>query len=154
MRFIPAFICLAVISGCSELKQSPDYSKLGLVSVTGTVTLDGQPVTAGSIVFEADDKTFSASDLDSSGRYVLRFNSEQWGVTPGEKTVRISGRPLPNEAREGGEGADPDSQSKEKSVSSIPACYDQKSMIRLSVATGKSVFDFDLKSDCTTTTAR
>ncbi|RLS56634.1 MAG: carboxypeptidase regulatory-like domain-containing protein [Planctomycetota bacterium] len=154
MRFIPALICLAFISGCSELKQSTDYSKLGLVSVTGTVMLDGQPVTSGSIVFEADDKTFSASDLDSSGRYALRFNSEQMGVPAGEKTVRINGRPLPREASSGGEGHDPDARPKADVVSSVPVCYDQESKIRVSVAAGTLVFDFDLKSDCTTTTAR
>ncbi len=143
-----------ILSGCSGVKGPTDYSKLGLVEVSGTVALEGKPVTVGSISFEAADKTFSASNLDSSGGYLLRFNSEQMGVTPGDKIVRISGRPLAVESGEGGtgEGGDPDAKSKESSP--LPDCYGKDSPIQVKVDSSHTRFDFDLKKDCSVTAAK
>ncbi len=70
-------IAILLLCGCAGVKQSTDYSKLGLVTVSGTVFLEGQPLSGGSIYFESDDKTYSASNIDSSGQYSLRFNSEK-----------------------------------------------------------------------------
>ncbi len=153
MRFRECLPLLALLlCGCSGVKQPTDYSKLGLVSVSGTITLEGEPLTGGSISFESEDKTFSASNIDSSGGYTLRFNSEQMGVTPGPKTVRIRAQSLPSEG--GSDEEDPDAKPKATAASGVSDCYDKASPIRVTVDASSSTFDFDLKKDCSTKQAK
>lgn len=143
-QWIP--IAILLLCGCAGVKQSTDYSELGLVTVSGTVFLEGQPLSGGSIYFESDDKTYSASNIDSSGGYSLRFNSEQLGVTPGPKTVRIRTQAMPTES--GGSEEDPDAKPKAVVSTGVPDCYDKSSPIRVTVDASSSQFDFDLKRDC------
>lgn len=145
-------IAMLLLCSCAGVKQSTDYSKLGLVTVSGTVFLEGQPLSGGSIYFESDDKTYSASNIDSSGQYSLRFNSEKMGVTPGPKTVRIRAQAMPTEA--GGSEEDPDAKPRAVVSTGIPDCYDKASPIRVTVDASSSQFDFDLKNDCSTKVAK
>jgi hypothetical protein len=151
MRSVTILTLFLLLCGCNGVKQPTDYSKLGLVMVQGTVTLEGQPVTSGSVTFEAEDRTFSAANLDANGHYELRFNSEQMGVTPGAKTVRISSRAVPTE---GGDGDDPDQKPKAAAASEVPSCYSGKSPIHVTVEASRTRYDFDLKKDCSTTGAQ
>ena len=43
--------CLLLSAGCGGSIEA-DYSKLDLVDVSGTVTLDGQPLSGATVVFE------------------------------------------------------------------------------------------------------
>jgi hypothetical protein len=109
--------------GCSE--STPD--------VTGTVTLDDQPLAEGTIVFESEDgKTPAASGTISSGKYSLK-------VAPGPKTVRIL-------ATKASDKVDPAMGGAPK-VSIIPAVYNSQSTLKADVKAGKNnPFDFPLKS--------
>ncbi len=149
MRPCALILSLLMLTGCNGVKQPTNYAQLGLVQVSGQIMVDGEPLSGGSVIFEAEDKTFSASETDSSGRYQLRFNSEQMGIPPGTKTVRISGRGLPSE---NDEGAEPDTKPKTKD--SVPACYHKSSEIVVTVDDGHTSFDFDLLSDCSTRSAK
>ena len=60
---IAGFLLLA---GCSH-PLATDYSKLGLVDVSGRVTLDGDPLAGATVLFEADDQTYSYGRTDASG---------------------------------------------------------------------------------------
>ena len=75
--------CLLPLIGC----ESPDESRLpSRDKVTGTVTLDGQPVDNGSITFFSEKDAaqgIQASASIKDGKYEIL-------VTPGLKQVKIS----------------------------------------------------------------
>jgi hypothetical protein len=139
---------LAVFTGCGGVRT--DYSKLNLATVQGIVTLDDQPLAAVVVTFEAPDRTFSFATTDESGRYRLMFNSEKAGVTPGPKIVRIRAN---GEITEDGTSGTPEDERRPvvSEGDRVPACYNTQSKLNVTVADGSQRFDFDLKSDCSTT---
>jgi hypothetical protein len=80
--------CVSLIGGCSG-GRNRDYSELGLVDVTGAVKLDGTPLPAATVIFESPQGQRSIGVTDANGFYHLQYSSEESGVTPGEKVVRI-----------------------------------------------------------------
>lgn len=135
---------LALLAGCTGV--SADYSNLDLASVSGTVTLDGQPLPNAYVVFEADDKTFSFGSTDANGQYTLQFNSQRAGTTPGSKVVRITSNGAAGEVYE----QDPDGVTEEgtssASAEKIPAKYNTKSELKATIESGSNTFDFELKT--------
>ena len=134
----------ALLSGCSD-PLATDYSGLGLVEVSGTVTLDGDPLPGATVIFEADDQTYSFGRTDASGRYELMFNSEKSGVLPGRKIVRITMGPIGEEADagepdEGGVSPAPDGVA-------IPGRYHARSELTADVSAERHEFDFNLLSE-------
>ncbi len=151
------FGLLLMAAGCSANNEI-DYGKVKLVSVSGTVTLDGQPL-AGAVISFDDPATgnFSFARTNSSGSYTLQFDSAVDGVTPGKKTVQIS--TVRNilglrgeEGEEAGE-ASTEGQKAEAKKEQVPECYNKKTKLEVEVTPDKSTFNFDLKSDCSTTGA-
>ena len=149
-----------VISGCSATNEI-DYSSVNLVAVSGNVKLDGAFLPSAVITFE-DPETgnFSFARTDSTGNYTLQFDSEANGVLPGKKIVRVSTTRtvlgLPGEeGEEEGESSDEGggSSAAEKKTEDVPACYNKDSKLSVEVTTSTTTFNFDLNSDCTTTTA-
>jgi hypothetical protein len=133
--------------GCGG--QQSDYSKLGLVNASGTVTLDGQPLPDAVITFDAPDGQFSFGLTDSGGGYSLQLDSDQRGVTPGEKVVRISTtrKILGLNTSEGGEQEAPQPKSKAADKNEkVPAKYNKDSELKVTVTSDKSRYDFDLKT--------
>jgi hypothetical protein len=161
---VVACILLTVI-GCGGPPQS-DYSKVDLLSVDGTVTLDGSPLANAVITFEnPEDSTFAYALTDSSGGYELRFDSVMMGCTPGTKLVRISTtRRIPGlnggegEGEEGGGEGEGDlgegemgEEGGEVQVSTsggeqVPSQYNRESELEVEVSSGNQHFDFDLVS--------
>jgi hypothetical protein len=139
--------------GCST-SPSIDYSKAGLVDVSGSVTMDGEPLQAAVITFEMPDGQFSFGETDAEGRYSLQFDSfGKLGVTPGPKVVRISTtkKVLGLNAEEGetpkGEEST-ESSPQQQNLELVPARYNKDSDLKVKVEPSKSqTFDFDLKSD-------
>ncbi len=86
--FVAAVVC-GLFAGCSTSPQA-DYESVGLVSVSGTVMLDGKPLPDAVVIFEDKEGQYSAGKTNAEGKYTLQFDSQMSGVTPGEKTVRIS----------------------------------------------------------------
>ena len=133
------------VSGCSN-GLAPDYSKLGLLEVSGTVTLDGEPVAGAGVFFYEPDERYCYGITDTSGRYTMMLNSEKSGVTPGEKRVEIytsrnplgAAAPGAAAAEEEEEAAakpleeDPDGPAakKKKSGELLPACYNADSKLQ------------------------
>jgi hypothetical protein len=78
-------IALAILAGCGGSN---------LVPVEGTITLDGKPVTEGTIGMELvggpkDFRLFSG-ETDAAGHYVIRpFEHGGTGAVPGEYRVMI-----------------------------------------------------------------
>lgn len=146
-------LALMILAGC-EAGIRTDYSSLNLVDVSGVVTLDGEPLADALVVFESEDLTLSSARTDADGAYSLQFNSEQSGVTPGPKTVRISTTGSLDEeagAGEDGEGGDPDQATVASESEAVPACYNTESRLRVDVRSDTRQFDFALQSDCSTT---
>ena len=151
---------LPLSAGCSTGPQA-DYSKLGLVEVAGTISLDGQPVPKAAIFFYHQDETYSYGITDASGHYVAMLNSEKSGVIPGDKRIEISTvhSPIPGGLSTGDEAGaeqvieeDPDRPVKQKTKGeTIPACYNTQTKLKLNITSSDRAMDFDLKSDCSTT---
>lgn len=151
-----AFVALAS-SGCGGV--STDYSKVDIAQVSGVVTLDGEPLSGVTVLFEAPDKTTAFGTTDAAGGYTLQFNTEKAGVTPGPKVVRIRGGGFGEDAdaaeEEGAEGAEEEGAEGAAAPTSpagtVPACYDSDSKLQATVESGSQTMNFDLKSDCSVT---
>lgn len=149
---LPLLLCSTALLGCSTA-PSADYSKLGLVEISGTITLDSSPVAGAAIYLIDDQERYSFGVTDASGRYRLMLNSEKSGIVPGAKRVEISTvrNPLGDaedegELEEGAEGNAPKTEQ-------IPECYNKKSKLKVTITDSDSGLDFELKSDCSTTSA-
>jgi hypothetical protein len=131
-------LALAFVGGCA----ADEYRELGLIDVSGTVTLDGKPLPGAKVSFVSDDKRSAIGVTDASGHYRLMYDSKKAGVMPGPKIVRITqadaaGESSDAEAPASGEGA-----VKEP----IPARYNRNSELKADVSGGNKTFDFSLKS--------
>ena len=126
---LPLLCCVALVSGCNpKPKGMPD-----LAPVTGTITMDGQPMTKVTVVFTADSGgQVSFGGTDDTGKYELRYSGPYKGATIGPNTVQIS---TPTDNPVGPEWKDP-----------IPSKYNKKSELKADVKPGPNTFDFDLKS--------
>lgn len=150
-------MAITLLCGCGG--QSADYASLGLVDVSGTVKLEGEPVANAVVIFDDIDKGIMSYGLtDSSGHYSLMFNSEKSGIMPGEKAVRIgttikilglntSEGEGESEGEVGEEGQSAQSTSGEDA---IPEAYRKDSPLRVTVDASTSTVNFDLAADGST----
>jgi hypothetical protein len=71
-------LALAVMAGCSSSPQGPRSA------VTGIVTLDGAPLTAGTVLFMTEMGNAASADVKPDGTYALRCNPDLFkvAVTP------------------------------------------------------------------------
>ena len=139
-RFI-WLLCMIFGVGCSS-GSNVDYSGLGLIKVTGMVTLDGSPLPDVTVSFESPDGQFSHGITDENGKYSLAYDSDTFGVTPGEKTVRISKKPMSEEGDEF-ESEDEELSSTEQEET-LPPKFNTKSDLKMTVPS--SSYDIDLHS--------
>lgn len=107
--------------------------------VTGTVTLDGQPLPKAEVVFTPTEGGRPATAMtDASGKYDLVYTIDQTGAPPGEYVVRI--RAARTETGEDGRDV--------MTPESVPAKYNEQSQLIVEVQEGASnQFDFDLESE-------
>jgi hypothetical protein len=157
LRFIRPCLRLAAVAtlsaslaGCGSV--STDYGSLDLAEVSGTITLDGKPLAGASVFFEPSDPLVSRSyaTTDSSGHYVLEFDSVKKGVTPGDKTVRIQAQGGYGEGDESVVEPDGEAAAPAAPADAVPACYNADSKLKATV-TRSATMNFDLKSDCSVT---
>jgi hypothetical protein len=129
-RSLSAGIGLALtaclLAGCGGGGNSP---------VSGTVTLDGQPLSGAAVIFEPNDEQLGRAPMgrtDDSGRYELRLSLDQRGAPPGHYIVRIS---------TGDEtGAEPIPER-------LPARYVYQSELTAEVRSGRNTINFELTSE-------
>lgn len=143
----------AALVGCGP--PTADYSKVDLVPVSGTVTLDGQPLAGAVITFEnPDNEMFAYALTDASGGYELQFDSVKKGCTPGSKIVRISTtRSIPGLTPDAGEVGDDEGAEEEEGAARVPrreervpTAYNRESSLRVEVSSGSRRHNFDLTS--------
>lgn len=147
-----SLLALPIVAGCSTA-PAVDYGSLGLVDVTGTVTLDGQPLEYAVITFEDPTTSqYSYGLTDAEGKYTMQLDSDQNGVMPGSKVVRISTtRKILglNSMEEGGEEAESDGPGERRKSADeelVPEQYNSQSTLTAEVSSSQSTFDFDLMS--------
>jgi hypothetical protein len=125
-----ALACLTLAAGCG----GEDGPNLG--EVTGTVTLDGQPLVGATIDFRPIDPELSSYDgqTDEKGRYVLHATADRQGAEFGEYTVHVT---MPKYAAD-----DPRAANAVK----IPAKYNTRTELKAEIKDGENEFDFELTS--------
>jgi len=140
MRLTQLALLFGSLAGCGS--SGPDLGQ-----VTGTVTLDGEPIRGGSITFTPNVKDAGASygSIDKEGKYVLKFNRDRDGAAVGEHTVEIDPPEKPSksdiaEAKEQGKPAPEFINVK------IPKKYSEPGALNATVKAGPQVIDFKLES--------
>jgi len=115
---------LALLGGCGE--SGPQ-----LAPVSGTVTLDGQPLATADVLFQPEEamKSPSVGQTDAAGHFVLAYKRGVLGAVVGPHTVRISV-----------------SRELVRNPPNIPARYDAQSELRSDVKRGDNTFEFNLTS--------
>ncbi|MDR0522462.1 MAG: hypothetical protein LBH00_11510, partial [Planctomycetaceae bacterium] len=122
-----------IISGCGNPQ--------GRLSVSGTVTLDGEPITEGSISFEpvgSQPIKIQSGALIRNGKYAVPGKS---GLVPGEYLASISAQQAT------GNKIKTDMGEVDEVIDLIPPEYGSESKQRITVTeTGKQTFDFPIKT--------
>lgn len=117
------------LAGCSDS---------GLIKLSGTVTLDGQPVEDGSIsLMPVDGKGVTGGGLISNGKYTAESS-------PGEMAVQIYAYKTVTRAN-------PTAEEIERGITDdrvelLPPVYNRQSKLRIQVSSSDRNFDFPLTS--------
>lgn len=130
LRLLPILAMFWGAAGCGG--GSSDMPELG--TVTGTVTMDGQPLANVTVTFKPDSGSISVGRTDEQGHYKLGYNETEKGAKVGKHTVRIT---TPSD--EPGPGGDAPKDP-------IPAKYNEQSELSADVKAGSNEFNFDLTS--------
>jgi hypothetical protein len=121
---LAAWLCLALgLAGCSGRYAD-------IADVRGVVTLDGQPLSAATVLFQPAQGRASVGQTDAQGRYRLLYTPRDLGARIGPSSVRIS----TGGDDEGRIGAD----------ERVPRRYFEPGALAAEVAPGSNVFDFHL----------
>lgn len=142
------FTIVATLTGLS-LGCGGTANPLGRQAVSGAVTLDGAPVSNGTIRFEPFDakgKVTASGAMITAGRYALSQND---GLPPGKYSVTISShgataKPLPTDPNEAMNAA----AKEEIPTELIPARYNSATELVIEITKdGKGPVDFKLVSE-------
>lgn len=83
-----------LVSGALALTSAGcGRSEVELGTVTGRVTLDGQPVRGVFIVFQPDGRRSALALLDADGKYTLQYNVKHAGTVIGKQGIFLK-KPL------------------------------------------------------------
>lgn len=132
-KTLPFLLPLALLltSGCGD-----DSNRVG---VSGTVTVDGEPLEQGSVAFIGENGSAVAAGPVRNGSYTLRQTANAEGIEPGQYKVRIeSWKVQPGEPQDDGTFAAGEAAIPEKYMDA------EKSGLTATVPDGN--YDFDLKS--------
>jgi hypothetical protein len=121
-------VILVAIAGCGGANTNP---------VSGTVTLDGEPLADALVMFTPmTGGRPAAAKTDSQGRYELVFSRDASGALEGEHLVAITtGDEIAN-----------DDGTLEIIPERVPTKYNSASELRATIESGSNVFDFALDS--------
>lgn len=140
-----AGICclLSIFVGCSD--SADDQPDLGLV--TGTITLDGQPVDAAIVTFRPQKGRPSSGTTDAAGKYELFYIRDTTGAAIGTHQVSISkmiDKGI-NQSKSGAKPTPEDLQSGNQQET-IAKKYNTNSTLTADVKQGTNEVDFKLTS--------
>ena len=122
-------VSLAIAAGCSQQTSQG--------TVTGTVTLNGQPLPAGEIRFvPADGQSATAGGTISGGKFTV-------AVPPGDKKVQISAPKVTGKKKM---YETPDSPTVDIVEELLPPRYNVQTELTLTVGNGTQEEKFELQS--------
>ncbi|RCS44596.1 hypothetical protein DTL42_16855 [Bremerella cremea] len=131
------------VTGCGGTSDQPDLGQ-----VTGTVTLDGKPLSDTAIVFYPDSGRPARGLTDAEGKYELIYIRDTRGTKLGHNRVEIA--PSEEAEDEDEEETDEDTPQVKRPAKSkkpkIPARYNTKTELEADVKPGDNTFDFKLES--------
>lgn len=142
-KLIVVGLFLFLQTGCSNRSDQPELGQ-----VTGTITLDGKPLSGISVVFQPESGRPARGMTDADGKYELTYIRQTKGTKVGPNRVEIA----PSEDGEAPEAENSDEESKTTTKRSksgkpaIPSRYNAKSELKADVKAGKNTFDFKLTS--------
>ena len=139
-------LLVAVVVGCSDGGDSGPE----LVPVSGTVTLDGKPLSGTTVNFVPTGSTLGGNCYgvtDASGRYELMVDEDHKGAAVGEYKVTCSKWVLPDGSDFVGTEGGP-SPMEAEATEAIPEKYRDEATTDLegSVPAGGTTIDFKLTS--------
>jgi hypothetical protein len=119
-----AGLLMTAVLGCGRGDAPP------LGNVTGTVTLDGQPLENAVVTFSQTGGASSIGKTDANGRYELYYGRDLKGALLGEHTVMIT------TSTEVGEDCE-----RTKTPETVPAKYNLASELKATVNAGNNTLD-------------
>lgn len=142
---IVAGISMFFLPGCGAPSDQPQLGQ-----VTGTITLDGKPLSGIAVVFQPESGRPARGMTDAEGKYELTYIRETKGTKVGPNRVEIAPSEDGEEEEDESENADGESKPVKKRAKSgkpkIPARYNVRSELKADVQAGKNTFDFNLES--------
>ncbi|UUO05182.1 Ig-like domain-containing protein [Blastopirellula sp. J2-11] len=136
-------VILLSLPGCSAPSDQPDLGQ-----VSGTITLDGNPLSGIVVVFQPDNGRPAHGRTDAEGKYELTYIRNTRGTKIGHNRVEIA----PSEEADEPDDAEPDAESPQvkrrgkAGKPKIPTRYNTQSELEADVQPGANTFDFDLSS--------
>lgn len=146
-RLAVAFsVILLCLTGCGGVNDKPELGQ-----VTGTITLDGKPLSGIAVVFYPDSGRPARGHTDSEGKYELTYIRDERGTKIGHNRVEVAPNEEGEEDTEEVENPDSVEQAKPARASKsgkpkIPARYNIKTELEADVKPGDNVFNFELTS--------
>lgn len=133
MRSCLLVIAVLAAAGCKD----------GTGHVTGTVSLDGQPITFGNVVFLCRDGSVANANIQADGTY------SAIKVSPGEAVVTVQTYPLPPQVRPPGGAVVPTESADPRRYVAIPPAYADadRTPLRATVAPGPQTLDITLAGE-------
>ncbi|MGN6547916.1 MAG: Ig-like domain-containing protein [Aureliella sp.] len=149
------FSYMLIVVGILMLSQpgcggSSDQPQLG--QVTGTVKLDGKPLSGIAVVFQPEGGRPARGRTDAEGKYELTYIRQTKGTKVGPNRVEIApseeGEAEEEEeaAANAGEETAPPPKRPQSKKPKVPARYNVQSELKVNVKPGQNTFDFDLQS--------
>ena len=133
LRLLSVMLLFTVcMNGCNR-------NKTNMVSISGTVTLDGQPLEQGAITFYPEDgETSGGGGSIKDGKFTAN-------VPPGKKKVTVLGTKVVGMEKL---YDTPDSPTRDKVAQTTPEIYDSyySSPLRTEVTKEKKEYNFELDS--------
>jgi len=131
-------VCWMILIGCMASGCGHHGLDVPTATISGIVTLDGQPVEKGTINFiPADGLAPTAGAIVQAGKYSLK-------APKGEARIQISAPKVVGTRKI---YDTPDSPIEDVVEENIPSIYNADSVLTYKVKTNQSNVDFDLKSD-------
>lgn len=138
------FLLCLFLTGCGGKGDRPELGE-----VTGTVTMDGQPLSGVTVVFTPDDGRPARGKTDAEGKYELTYIGQTRGAKLGHHRVEIASSEEGEEDAEAATAGESTAAAKSPAKPGkvkIPARYNAKSVLEAEVKAGPNVFDFKLES--------
>ncbi|HUT95177.1 MAG TPA: hypothetical protein VMY37_37335 [Thermoguttaceae bacterium] len=132
IRLVCASVVLLLgVTGC--FRRGPE-----LAPVTGTVTLDGEPLAGAQVEFKPMRGNPSYGTTDQLGRYELKYTKDKTGGVVGSHVVRITTQTT---------AVDPETGSEIQVPQGVPERYNERSQLIREVKPGENQIHFALTSE-------